>query len=187
MGIFDKKKQLNKFEGKRKYSNTQHNPRPGIEQSTLKRLEDFRELLDCDPDKEGYVITTFEEIMGLTDMDAVILSLMYKHGYLGRKSTGGSPKYKYKWKAGKPDRSMAKSVLRLKHEYEAERRAGKEGTEPTAEAEPAIAEDQLEPVSESTLIDHIVKDDILIIRVNTTMVDVDPKDIIKSVMRSIVD
>ena len=77
MGILDRKKKEktmkkdNKFAGRRQYS-----IRAGLPEKTLKRLNDMYELLHCDPDKQGYVVTTFKEMQELTEMDVNLMTIM---------------------------------------------------------------------------------------------------------------
>jgi len=101
----------NKFAGKRQYS-----IRTGLPEKTLKRLNDLHELLQCDPDLQGYVVTTFKEMNELTEMDVNIMTLMTQNGMIRKANTGGSPKFKYKWDTIKPTMDMAVKLLDKKLE-----------------------------------------------------------------------
>lgn len=172
----------NKFAGKRKYHG-----RAGMPQTTLKRLEDFYELLQCDPDGDGYVVTTYEEIMELTHMDTNMLTIMLANGMIIKRTTGSSPKFKYKWDTIKPTLDMAVKLLEERGKYQSKWGNKKEEAKPEAEAEEIKSDDVEITASSSALMDYMLKDDILIIRVNTKMIDVEPKSVIKSVMKALLD
>jgi len=110
--IFKRKQQeetemkTNKFAGKRQYK-----LRIGLPEKTLTKLTDLYELLQCEPDKDGYVVTTFKEIQELTEMDLVLVSIMTANGMIRKATTGGSPKFKYKWDTIKPTMDMAVKLL----------------------------------------------------------------------------
>lgn len=186
-----KQKPENKFASKRKYHG-----RAGMPQTTLKRLEDLHELLQCDPDPEGYVVTTYEEIFELTKMDSNILTIMVDNGMVLRRLTGSSPKFKYKWDTIKPNIEMASKLVSEKAKYVAKLKDGKKENEDTEEVveeveTPEAAElsnipDEVSAAS-SALMDYIMKDGVLIIRVDTKMIDIDAKSVIKSVMKAIVE
>ena len=102
-------KQENKFAGKRKYA-----MRAGTPNKTLTRLNDLHELLQCDPDEHGYVVTTFKEMNELTEMDVNILTIMIQQGLLKKMNTGSTPKFKYKWDTIKPTMDMAVKLAETK-------------------------------------------------------------------------
>ena len=134
MGILDRKKKEktmkkdNKFAGRRQYS-----IRAGLPEKTLKRLNDMYELLHCDPDKQGYVVTTFKEMQELTEMDVNLMTIMIQNHMVLKSVTGGSPKFKYKWDTIEPNMDMAVMLLDKKLEL-------KKGPESPPEPEGIVSE-----------------------------------------------
>jgi hypothetical protein len=180
-GKKEKPKVANKFEGRRKY-----NVRAGMPQTTLKRLEDFYELLQCDPDEDGYVITTYEEIMELTHMDTNMLTIMLSNGMIIKRTTGTSPKFKYKWDTIKPTIDMAVKLLDERSNYQAgmKKRGDAEQEEPTPEI---VISDTPDAVDHTALLDYMIKDNIMIVRVNLSKIEVNEKTVIKSLMAALVE
>ena len=143
MGIFNRKqkeettmKKDNKFAGRRQYA-----IRAGLPEKILKRLIDLHELLQCDPDQQGYVVTTFKEMNELTEMDVNMMTIMVQNGIMQKRTTGGSPKFKYKWDTIDPTMDMAVKLLDKKLEM-------KKGPEELPEPEGIVSESKPESIVE---------------------------------------
>jgi hypothetical protein len=163
--------------------------RLGLPEKTLTKLKDLHEMLQCDPDEHGYVVTTFKEIQELTEMDLVILSIMIQNNMVQKAYTGGSPKFKYKWDTIKPTMDMA--VTLLEKRIENNQKDKPEGVisesqpesvipEPEKEDEPVI-EDDITDLSKIVM-DSLVTDDILTLHVNLKKLGITESDVLNAVL-----
>ena len=198
MGIFDRKKKEepkmkdNKFKGRRQYA-----IRAGLPEKTLKRLIDLHELLHCDPDKQGYVVTTFKEMSELTEMDVNMMTIMVQNGMVRKATTGGSPKFKYKWDTIEPNMDMAVKLLDKKLEMKKGPEALPEPEGIVSESKPEsiqaenqeiIDESQLEVHTEAdefdskVIMDSRTKGDVLILRVNLKKLGITETDVLNAVL-----
>jgi len=177
-----KKKEPNKFAGKRRYS-----IRSGTPEKVLKRLNDLYELLQCDPDDQGYVITTFKEMNELTEMDVNIMTIMIHNGMIRKANTGSSPKFKYKWDTIKPTMDMAVKLIDKKLET----KKGPDNVVSESQPEsllPKPAETEIEVHNEpdaqksKVLIDYHRDGDLMTVRVNLEMFKVDEASVINAIM-----
>jgi len=179
---FSGKIESNKFAGKRKY-----NIRVGLPEKTLMKLNDLHEMLHCDPDDQGYVVTTFKEIQELTEMDLVLVSIMTANGMILKQSTGASPKFKYKWDTIKPTMDMA--VKLLEKRIENNQKDAPEGVVSESKPESVIPEpEQEEPVIEdeifdsSIIIDSKVAGDVMTMHVNLKKLGIKETDVLNAVL-----
>ena len=200
MGIFgdNKKKEPNKFEGKRKYS-----IRAGVPEKTLQRLKDLHEMLHCDPDDRGYVVTTFEEMMQLTEIDSNSITIMIHNGMIRKATTGGSPKYKYKWDTIKPTMDMARTIINKKLDLKKPKAAKDvvseskpESTSPESEEEHLERTDNAEIIEKkelsihtetdaldsSVIMDSKVDGDIMTMHVNLTKLGITESAVLNAVL-----
>jgi len=176
----------NKFSGKRQHNIT--DVRAGMPQTTLVRLEDLHELLQCDPDSEGYVITTFKEMQELTHMDVNLLTLLLRKGMMIKATTGASPKFKYKWDTIEPTLDMAVALLKSKIEMK-----NKNEPEPEDESE-VIVDDKSETLkfdhlsnTPVALIDYHMEGDMMIMRINTDKFNIKEEAVINAVLAVLID
>jgi hypothetical protein len=179
-----KPKADNKFAGKR-----QHGVRTGTPNKTLTRLTDLYELLHCDPDEDGYVITTFKEMNELTEIDVNMLTILVANGVMRKAKTGTSPKFKYKWDTIKPTMDMAMKLAdeRIKMKTPADPEAMKEPENIISESKPESInpkpEDTIEPSFENIVIDSVVStDNILTMHVNLNKLSITETDVITAVL-----
>ena len=173
----------NKFAGKRQYR-----IRTGLAEKTLVRLKDLYELLQCDPDEHGYVVTTFKEMNELTEMDLVLLSIMLTNGMLLKRNTGGSPKFKYKWDTIKPNKDMVIKLINTKYEN------GKKGSTIVSESQPeSIVVEEKEDVEvkaeeiksepkPDVVLDSLVNGDIMTMHVNLSKLGLTESAVLNAVL-----
>ena len=167
------KKELNRFSGRLESSTGKVKPhlRLGLPEKTLTKLKDLHEMLQCDPDEHGYVVTTFKEIQELTEMDLVIVSLMIQNNMIQKAYTGGSPKFKYKWDTIKPTMDMAVGLLEKR--IEQNQKDKPEGVVSESQPESILPDPEEIPIEETTakndrsiILDSSVEDGIMTAHVN---------------------
>ncbi len=195
---FKQKKDMkpNKFDTKRKYS-----VRAGVPEKTFRRLQDLYELLQCKPDKSGYVVTTFEEMMELTEIDSNSISIMIANGLILKTTTGGSPKYKYKWDTVKPTMDMAMTVINKKLVLKQKAKGivsesqpesitlevqngviDKEDNQEIIEKSQLSVHDQPDEFDSSIIMDSRIKDGVMIMRVNLDRLGITETDVLNAVL-----
>jgi len=144
----EKEMKQNKFAGKRQYS-----IRAGLPEKTLKRLNDLYELLHCDPDPQGYVVTTFKEMNELTEMDVNLMTIMIHNGMIRKSVTGGSPKFKYKWDTIKPTMDMAVKLIDKRLDL---KKGPAEPESVVSESQPeSVVEEKTDEVENQEIIDEM--------------------------------
>jgi hypothetical protein len=188
---FSGKMESNKFAGKRKYQ-----IRLGLPEKTLVRLKDLHEMLQCDPDDQGYVVTTFKEIQELTEMDLVILSIMTGNRMILKRVTGGSPKFKYKWDTIEPTIDMAVKLLEKRIDNNQSKDAPdgiiSESQPESIIPEPEKKEDDYEPglrvpelsgeFDPSIIVDSKVAGDVMTMHVNLKKLGITETDVLNAVL-----
>jgi hypothetical protein len=183
---FSGKIESNKFAGKRKYS-----IRQGLPEKTLIKLKDLHEMLQCDPDEHGYVVTTFKEIQELTEMDLVILSLMIHNGMIQKAYTGGSPKFKYKWDTIKPTIDMAVKLLENRIDHNQSNKpegiiseSQPESIIPETEEDLIVVEKPEDEIVDmnNIIMDSLVKGDIMTMHVNLKKLGIKESDVLNAVL-----
>ena len=183
---FSGKIESNKFAGKRQYS-----IRTGLAEKTLIKLNDLHEMLHCDPDDHGYVVTTFKEIQELTEMDLVLVSIMTANRMILKQNTGASPKFKYKWDTIKPTIDMAVKLLekRIKNHQDNKPEGIISESQPesitTKTDEDLIVvekpEDEIVDLN-NIVMDSLVKDDIMTMHVNLKKLGIKESDVLNAVL-----
>lgn len=185
---FSGKIESNKFAGKRKY-----NIRVGLPEKTLMKLNDLHEMLHCDPDDQGYVVTTFKEIQELTEMDLVLVSIMTANGMILKQSTGASPKFKYKWDTIKPTMDMAVKLLEKRIENNQGKPEGvisESQPESITEAEnqeiidknDLTIHDDPDEFDSSIIVDSRIAGDVMTMRVNLKKLGIKETDVLNAVL-----
>jgi hypothetical protein len=173
-------KKDNKFAGKRK-----HGVREGTPNKTLTRLNDLYELLHCDPDEHGFVITTFKEMNELTEIDVNILTIMVGNGMMRKAKTGTSPKFKYKWDTIKPTMDMAMKLAeeKIKMKTPADPEGMAEPDNIVSESQPESINPDPDEFDSSVIVDsHVSTSGILTMHVNLPKLGIKETDVINAVL-----
>ncbi len=173
----------NKFTGKRQYA-----VRTGTPPKILVRLNDLYELLHCDPDNDGYVVTTFKEMNELTEMDVNMLTIMVSNGLILKRTTGTSPKFKYKWDTIKPTVDMAAKLVNKRTEMK--KRDTPDNVVSESKPESLLPEPEAElsvhtPPNEfdsTTIVDSRVDGDIMTMHVNLTKLGITESAVLNAVL-----
>jgi hypothetical protein len=184
---FSGRMESNKFAGKRKYQ-----IRIGLPEKTLIKLKDLHEMLQCDPDEHGYVVTTFKEMQELTEIDLVLVSIMTGNGMILKRPTGGSPKFMYKWDTIEPSIDMAVKLLEKRIDNNQSNKP--EGIISESQPESLIPEkeDDYEPglripelsgeFDPSIIVDSKVAGDVMTMHVNLKKLGISETDVLNAVL-----
>ena len=175
----------NKFRGRRQY-----NVRAGHPEKTLKRLIDLHELLQCDPDEHGYVVTTFKEMNELTEMDVNLMTIMIQNGIMRKTITGGSPKFKYKWDTIEPSMDMAVKLLDKKMDMKRPPDVVSDSipesivttTDDGEVRNEVIVHDEPEEFDSSIIVDSKVAGDVMTMHVNLKKLGIKETDVLNAVL-----